>query len=232
MEWTHVISSCWITRADNLCMTSQWKCWKCSISSPPFIIVATSVNASKKLWFWAWLNRDRLSCSFSPGFQKTCLEAHNAFRAFHDVLPLKWSSKLSRDAQKWADHLASIGGIHHDPKARGKDQGENLYYEIPADRPKRLCDYDENQADCLSCKDIMQLWYNEEENYDYKTGKAKKPGAVILHFTQLIWKASRELGMATAVSAKNGNMLVAVARYSPVGNWLGEFQENIPPPSL
>ena len=161
----------------------------------------------------------------TPGFQKTCLEAHNDFRFFHEVPPLKWSSKLSRDAQNWANHLAATGKFDHDPTARSKDQGENLYYEGPA---KRLCDYGENGADCFSCEKVVQAWYNEEKDYDYGTGQAKTPGADILHFTQIIWKATRELGMATAVG---NNRIVAVARYSPVGNWLGEFKENVPPPT-
>ena len=41
------------------------------------------------------------------------------------------------------------------------------------------------------------------------------------------WKTTKKLGMATAVS---GGRTVAVARYSPVGNWLGEFKENVLPP--
>jgi len=132
---------------------------------------------------------------------------------------------LSRDAQIWANHLAASKKFEHDPIARGKDQGENLYYVRPANR---LCDYGQQGAECLSCGEIVQVWYNEEADYDYNTGKAKTPFAVITHFTQLVWKATRELGMATAVDTDN--RLVAVARYSPVGNWGGEFKENVPPP--
>lgn len=161
-----------------------------------------------------------------PGFQKGCLEAHNDFRFFHGVPLLKWSAKLTSDAQAWADHLAASGKFEHDPTARGKDQGENLYYVTSQPHPKRLCAYGE-QGDCLSCEEIVQAWYDEEANYNYDTGKPKTLGAVILHFTQLIWKATNELGMATAVA---GNRVVAVARYSPVGNWGGEFKENVPPP--
>lgn len=159
----------------------------------------------------------------SRGFQKACLEAHNDFRYFHGVPALKWSAALSRDAQNWANHLATSEKFDHDPTARGKDQGENLFYTIPA---KRLCDYGEQGEDCQSCEEIVQMWYNEEADYDYETGESKN-GAPVLHFTQLVWKATRELGMATAVA---NDRLVAVARYSPVGNWGGQFKENVPPP--
>ena len=155
-----------------------------------------------------------------------CLEAHNYYRFLHGVPPLKWSGKLSRDAQSWANHLAITNKFDHDPTARGKDQGENLYYTIPS---KRLCEHNEHDEDCIDCWDIVKLWYDEESDYDYVTGKAKNGNAVVLHFTQLVWKASKELGMATAVAH---DRLVAVARYSPVGNYIGEFKENVPPPNL
>ena len=74
---------------------------------------------------------------------------------------------------------------------------------------------------------MVKKWYAEEANYDYKSGEAKKQGAEIYHFTQMVWKATKKLGMATAVG---GGKTVAVARYSPVGNWFGEFTENVLPP--
>ena len=74
---------------------------------------------------------------------------------------------------------------------------------------------------------MVKEWYAEEANYDYKTGEAKEQDAQIYHFTQIVWKTTKKLGMATAVS---GGRTVAVARYSPVGNWLGEFKENVLPP--
>ena len=166
--------------------------------------------------------------SSTPGFERVCLEAHNFYRSFHRAPPLKWSAELTRAAQDWANYLAATDKFEHDPTARSKDQGENLYYMT---HPKRLCDNAENGPDCLSCDDIIQLWYDEELDYDYATGKAKPENkfAPILHFTQIVWKATRELGMATAVA---NNRLVAVARYSPVGNINGEFQENVLPAEL
>ena len=72
---------------------------------------------------------------------------------------------------------------------------------------------------------MVDDWYSEEENYDYNTGKSK--GGVITHFTQVVWKGSTQLGMATAVSV--GKTFYTVARYSPVGNTIGEFTANVPP---
>ena len=72
-------------------------------------------------------------------------------------------------------------------------------------------------------------WYAEESNYDYNTGKGKKEGDAILHFTQVVWKETSELGMATATSA---NTWFTVARYKPRGNMGDEndYIENVPRP--
>ena len=168
-----------------------------------------------------------LSNYLLPGFQRACLEAHNDHRFFHRSPPLKWSAELTRDAQDWANYLAATNLFEHDPTARPKDQGENLYYITPY--PKRLCDLGETGQDCLSCGEIVKAWYDEELDYDYVTGRAKVPFAPILHFTQIVWKASKKLGMATAVAS---DRLVAVARYEPAGNIGGQFQENVLVPDL
>ena len=47
------------------------------------------------------------------------------------------------------------------------------------------------------------------------------------HFTQVVWKGSEEMGVAKAKSS-TGKILV-VANYSPAGNIIGQFAENVPP---
>ena len=74
---------------------------------------------------------------------------------------------------------------------------------------------------------LRRFYHRSFLEITYKTGEAKEQGAQIYHFTQIVWKTTKKLGMATAVS---GGRRVAVARYSPVGNWLGEFKENVLPP--
>jgi len=45
------------------------------------------------------------------------------------------------------------------------------------------------------------------------------------HFTQVVWKDSKLLGIAKARS-KTGKILV-VANYDPAGNFGGKYQENV-----
>ena len=79
----------------------------------------------------------------------------------------------------------------------------------------------------------MEKWYSENVHYDYSTGRrkalkeAKLPdfgweveplegGAACLHFTQVVWKSSKILGLGKA-TAKSGKIWL-VAQYQPPGN--------------
>ena len=76
----------------------------------------------------------------------------------------------------------------------------------------------------LSAKQAVRLWYNEVSNYNYSTGKfSLRTG----HFTQVIWKNSSKVGCGKAQC--NGQTLY-VCRYSPPGNYVGEFIANVPKP--
>lgn len=48
------------------------------------------------------------------------------------------------------------------------------------------------------------------------------------HFTQVVWKGSKEMGVGRA-TARSGNIYV-VANYAPGGNMQGSFQANVLPP--
>ena len=76
------------------------------------------------------------------------------------------------------------------------------------------------------------------KDYDYQTGDVKQECKVnpllcyskdgVGHFTQLVWKSSTRLGIGKA-SGKIGDMFCTwvVGRYSPAGNVIGKFQENV-----
>ena len=101
------------------------------------------------------------------GFRKTCPEAHNNFRFRHRVPPLKWSSKLSEDAQIWANDLAAGNKdrfeLVHDPTLLRKGQGENLYFR-KGPFAKRMCDEGEKGRDCLSCEKVVQVGMMKKQN--------------------------------------------------------------------
>lgn len=70
----------------------------------------------------------------------------------------------------------------------------------------------------------VDMWYEEIKDYSFgNPGFSSGTG----HFTQVVWVGSQEMGVAKASNA-NGTQFV-VARYSPAGNVLGRFPENVKP---
>ena len=55
------------------------------------------------------------------------VKAINKYRERHQVAPLTQNKDLSAIAQKWADHLAAINSLRHNPdqKYKGESLGEN-----------------------------------------------------------------------------------------------------------
>lgn len=48
------------------------------------------------------------------------------------------------------------------------------------------------------------------------------------HFTQLVWKDTKQMGVAKARSAA-GTKVFVVANFDPQGNWMGQFADQVPP---
>ena len=116
----------------------------------------------------------------------------------------------------------------HDTESIKKGSGENLASFRPGDLTNMpiQCQGPKTPS-CVQCREMVADWYSEESNYDYNTGESK--GGVIVHFTQVVWKETTELGMATATSA---NKWFSVARYKKRGNtgFKEEYIENVPRP--
>ncbi|CAH3109232.1 unnamed protein product, partial [Pocillopora meandrina] len=149
------------------------------------------------------------SCGFCP--VNACLKAHNERRALHGASPLVWDDTLREHAQAWADHLAETGKIRHDPDR--DEEGENMAWF----KGYRTAD----------CEDALMEWYDREEpKYDYKNpGFSPETG----HFTQVVWKDTRAVGVAQAARGSGfSKQIFIVARYSPSGNFiLRRFKENV-----
>ena len=138
-----------------------------------------------------------------------CVEWHNKYRKKHQAPDIKWSTSLANDAQRWANYLAANNKFEHDSNSGG--QGENLYASSGDSQD--------------SCRRATTAFYNEVKKYDYDNpGFTTGTG----HFTQVVWVKSTELGVGKAQRQSGGTVLVF--RYSPPGNYLGQFPENVKPP--
>lgn len=134
---------------------------------------------------------------------KDVLDFHNQARQEVGVEPLKWSDELSVTAMKWAVHLEESGcKLEHSTTTT---TGENLYWTSHGSDSTPL--------------DASKAWYSEIKDFKnielsgtdwYGTG----------HYSQMVWKDTKEMGMAIS-RCKNGGVIV-VAHYSPPGNYMGE----------
>ena len=132
------------------------------------------------------------------------LTLHNAKRSRHCAPDLTWSSTLAAAAQSWANGCS----LSH---ADLPDEGENLSW---------------GSGSFSTASSTVDSWYDEISQYNFSA-----PGYIsgAGHFTQLVWRDTRELGCASAVC---GSQTFWVCRYSPAGNITnpGQFVENVRPP--
>jgi hypothetical protein len=141
-------------------------------------------------------------------FNARLLIAHNAERSAIGVPPLVWNDRLAADARVWADELAATGRFEHSPDEPGEQpQGENLWAGTPR---------------AFSPEAMVALWAAERRDYrpgifpnNSRSGDVENVG----HYTQLIWRGTRQVGCATA-AGRNEEFLVC--RYSEAGNVYGE----------
>ena len=142
-------------------------------------------------------------------FQNEALELTNIYRKNHHVPPLKLNPELNEIAINWANHLAEIGDLEHsDNSYKGDILGENIF----------MC-YGEE----VNGKEMVKDWYDEIHNYNFKEEYQIGKG----HFSQMIWKDSKEVGFGFAV-AEDGSYF-GVANYYPAGNIMGLFVKNVLP---
>ena len=141
-------------------------------------------------------------------FQKSALDAHNNYRAKHHVVKLVLNQELCDIAQKYAEELARTGNFAHSGNSFHDDNmGENLFacYGMK-----------------ITGKMMTDDWYNEVNQYNFNN-----PGYIsgTGHFTQIVWKGSKQVGFGYA-QARDG-YYYGVANYYPAGNFIGEFEDNV-----
>ncbi|ODV93974.1 hypothetical protein PACTADRAFT_19980, partial [Pachysolen tannophilus NRRL Y-2460] len=136
-------------------------------------------------------------------FASEILEEHNSKRALNQAPALTWNSTLETYAANYAsEYDCSSGVLEHSDGP----YGENLalgYDTIPA----------------------VDAWYDEISLYNFSDpGFSESTG----HFTQVVWVSSVQLGCAYKDCGSYYGQYT-ICEYSPAGNVLGEFAENVLP---
>ncbi|CAF1355333.1 unnamed protein product [Adineta ricciae] len=150
--------------------------------------------------------------AFTPAqvkFQQETLAHHNQLRARHCVGGLQLDDNLNKIAQAYANKLAAENKFQHSQNG----YGENLYYMGSS----------VSIFEKVAGSKATQAWYDEIKDYNYN-----QPGfsAKVGHFTQVVWKNSKQLGVGIAY-ADGGRKALVVANYSPPGNYMGQFPQNV-----
>lgn len=136
------------------------------------------------------------------------LDAHNQARAAVSPAPsvplpaMRWSAELAKHAQKVAGQCR----FEHS----NSDHGENLAARTGPGEPS----------------EFVADWVAERANYNAATNRCE-PGEVCGHYTQVVWRASTELGCAIQVCDRsspfgNGEWTMTVCNYAPAGNYSGQ----------
>ena len=139
-------------------------------------------------------------------FDLEALEAHNKYREKHHSPPLTLNKDLCKIAQAYAEKLLQNNSLSYSfGNYKGNDMGENIF----------MCQGSEATG-TMATDD----WYNEVKSHNFKKDFQKGTG----HFTQIIWKDTKEVGFGIA---NRGNTYYVVANYYPPGNFLGQYSKNV-----
>lgn len=136
-------------------------------------------------------------------YSDQCLKAHNVRRAVHGAQDLVWDDELAA----WAHKVSSTCVFEHS----GGPYGENLAAGGDG-----------------TPEEFVGRWYDEgvSEGYNYGSGGFSSETG---HFTQVVWKGTSRLGCATVNCPGLGNYFTC--EYADAGNYEGQYQENVSPPS-
>ena len=164
------------------------------------------------------------------------LEKHNSLRKRHkNTKCLVLCPDLNKSAQKYAEKMIKDDLWRH---SENRNYGENLFmiWWGPGDKTG-----DEDWI-LENIKKSVQSWYDEIDDYDFKTGKKKlgSENKMIGHFTQLVWKEAKRLGFGYKVfynrfgdgkevyggHGHKTSYMVVVGHYD-IGNVVGEYLKNV-----
>ncbi|KAJ7249309.1 CAP domain-containing protein, partial [Mycena rebaudengoi] len=131
------------------------------------------------------------------------VDIHNWERSNHGASNLVWNDTLAGTAQYWADQCLNVHS-----NSRLGPFGENLAA---------------GTGGAFTIAEALGMWNDEAS--DYVTNPTSS------HWTQVVWKETRELGCAVATcpvgsifEPEYGPTQYYVCEYSPPGNVDGEFE--------
>ena len=153
------------------------------------------------------LDKDIIMEMGSDKIFNKALNIHNKYRKKHNAERLELSVRLSENAKKRILQLEKgLVDINSALDDNDNELGENLYISTKND---------------FNIEKVCEIWYNEKNKYNFDLNTYQKGTG---HFTQMIWKESQEVGFGYL---NNNGKIYFLALYSPAGNELFKFKENV-----
>ena len=175
----------------------------------------------------------------ADGFRKTSVKAHNAARALHGAPKLKWSDDLANIAQSLSNECVFAHKMYviisgFCSSLRPLKREETFGGRTHQTNPQLWCstgNYGQNigWSTATSAEDavdkmadmITNQWYGAEVGKFTQYGAATPNLANFAqwgHFTQIVWKATTEVGCAYS-TCDSGRGYMFVCNYSPPGTF-------------
>ena len=150
-------------------------------------------------------------------FQKEIVDRHNEYRKKHAASSLTVLKDLSTLCQHTVYNCKKIGGLQHGGLTMddGTIVGQNLYLT----------------SGMTDGGSVVDNWYSEIRYYDYDN--VDKGTIMAGHFTQVVWKSTKQIGCAIAFGPWKDFSLSSYigCNYLPAGNVLGQYAKNVSPPT-
>lgn len=156
-----------------------------------------------------------LECGYLEGsayftFSMENIKRHNLYRACHNAPPLIFNCELMKKSQNYTEYSVAIGKFEHSwDTFHGEWMGENLagvggwlVYSVTGATP-------------------VDMWYKEINSYDFDNPRYI-PGTG--HFTQVVWKASLELGVGFV---RKDDKCYFTNNYFPGGNYNNMYDTQV-----
>ena len=140
---------------------------------------------------------------------------HNKWRAKVGMGKLAYSQELEASAQSWADHLQKTNQCRMQHSKPDGQYGENLYWASAIEWSDGR-----RELQHVPPEKVVESWGKEKADYNYKNNSCKT-GKVCGHYTQVVWKSTKQVGCAYAVCADSKEQ-VWVCQYQPAGNVIGQ----------
>lgn len=138
----------------------------------------------------------------------SCMTHENKLRRRHGADGLQWSNDLYRKAVEVTDHLA-LNAVSSQNLAQYERPGLTLSYVDAS-----AANMDDVSA---TCRHAIEGWYEQKKNYDFAHPSLSERDR---DFAQLVWKASKFVGVSRSRLPDGGSYVASVFQPS------GEYETN------